>query len=257
MRNICMIVSYDGTSYSGFQTQVNQETIQDVIEDKLQRITGEKIKIISSGRTDAGVHARAQVFNFHTNSSIPTKRWCLAINDWLPKDIVVRAAYDVPLDFHARKWAKSKTYVYSINNHRYKDVFKQKYQLHYPTFLNTDEMKLALEHIVGEHDFTSFCSLKSDKSSHIRTIQRADLEVYNPSEFENRIDITITGNGFLRQMVRIIVGTLIEIGAGKRKSEDMKIILAAKDRLKAGSTALSDGLTLWEVHYKVSEMKML
>ncbi|MFS1514647.1 tRNA pseudouridine(38-40) synthase TruA [Chengkuizengella sp. SCS-71B] len=257
MRNICMIVSYDGTSYSGFQTQIKQKTIQDVIEEKLQKITGEDIKIISSGRTDAGVHARAQVFNFHTNSSIPSTRWCLAINDWLPQDIIVRAAFDVPLDFHARKYAKSKTYVYSINNHRYKDVFRQKYQLHYPRQLNVEEMKTALEVIVGEHDFTSFCSLKSDKTSHIRTIHRATLEEYKYLDLEHRIDITISGSGFLRQMVRIIVGTLLEIGAGKKKSEDMIAILNAKDRLKAGPTALSSGLTLWEVQYDYIDKKML
>ncbi len=240
-----MTVSYDGTAYNGFQTQPQKNTIQDKIEEAIMTLTGERVKIIASGRTDAGVHARGQVINFMTDSKIPVERWALAVNSRLPRDIVVLHAEEVPAEFHARKSAKRKTYCYTINCGRFPDVFQRWFQFHHPTPLNVEEMRKALQFIVGEHDFTSFCSRKSDKESHVRTIYEAVIEQEPPSV----IRVRITGNGFLYNMVRIIAGTLIEIGEGKRDSGDMRRILLAKDRTQAGPTAMAHGLMLWKVEY--------
>lgn len=255
MRNICIVVSYDGTSYYGFQSQPQKNTIQDKIEEAITVLTGEQVKIISSGRTDAGVHARHQVFNFMTGSPIPVKSWCLALNARLPKDIVALEAKEVALDFHSRRWAKRKTYCYTINNGRYPNVFRKHTEFHHPTKLNVEEMEKALAIIQGEHDFTSFCSRKSTKESHVRTLYETRLVrettqlVKDESVQSGVYYIFITGNGFLYNMVRIIVGTLIQIGEGKISSRAMADILSAKDRSAAGPTAEAHGLTLWEVNY--------
>jgi tRNA pseudouridine38-40 synthase len=254
MRNICMVVSYDGTAYYGFQTQPGGNTIQDKIESAIRSLTGETVSIIGSGRTDAGVHALGQVFNFKTESRIPVERWCLALNSWLPDDIVVLSAREVPPDFHARYAAKRKTYRYTINTNRFPDVVHRRFQLHHPAPLDLNAMREALQFIVGEHDFTSFTSTKSPLSSHVRTIYEAEIAtetMQNPNlpDPGEVIHIYLTGNGFLYNMVRIIVGTLIEIGEGKRKSSEMTEILAARDRSCAGPTAMAHGLMLWKVEY--------
>lgn len=247
-----MKVSYEGTSYSGFQTQPRARTVQAELERALSTITGEQIAVISSGRTDAGVHAHGQVFNFLTKSTMELRRWCLAVNNILPRDIIVVAVKEVSLDFHARKASNRKTYRYTINNYRYVDVFGRHVQYHHPTPLDVEAMQEAIGCLVGEHDFTSFCSARSTKSSHVRTIYEARLDVV---ELEHRTDpgqmlhIVITGNGFLYNMVRIIAGTLISIGEGKLSSADMGRILAARDRAEAGPTAAAQGLSLWEVCY--------
>lgn len=252
MRNLCMKVSYEGTAYSGFQTQPRARTVQAEIEQALSKITGEPIVIVSSGRTDAGVHAHGQVFNFLTKSRMELKRWCLAVNNILPRDIVVVAVKEVPLDFHARKAASRKTYRYTINNYRYVDVFSSPFQYHHPTPLNVEAMQEAIGCLIGEHDFTSFCSARSTKQSHVRMIYKAKLEAV---KLEHRSDagqllyFDITGNGFLYHMVRIIAGTLLSIGEGKLSSADMKRILLARDRGLAGPTAAAQGLSLWEVSY--------
>jgi len=246
MRNLCMTVSYVGTAYNGFQTQPGLETVQKHIEDAIMHLTGEETKIIASGRTDAGVHAIGQVFNFTTASAIPIRRWCLALNTRLPKDIVVWKAIEVPLDFHSRRSAKRKTYRYTINNNRFPDVFQRHTQFHHPTPLDVEAMRNGLSYLVGEHDFTSFTSRHSTKQSHVRTVYEATLEIEQPGV----IHIDITGNGFLYNMVRIIVGTLVWVGEGKLKSEQMANILAAQDRSFAGPTAVAHGLTLCEVFYE-------
>ncbi|ANE46811.1 tRNA pseudouridine synthase A [Paenibacillus swuensis] len=255
MRNLCMVVSYDGTKYFGFQTQPDGNTIQDRIEESIFRLTGEKLKITASGRTDAGVHARGQVFNFYTESVIPIERWCLALNNRLPDDIVILRATEVSEAFHSRRTAKKKTYCYTINANRYPDVFHQHLQFHHPTRLNVEEMQDSLKHLVGEHDFTSFASRKSTKESHVRTIYEARLvhEVDHTSYLSDQLGILklyVTGNGFLHNMVRIIVGTLLKVGEGKWSSHDMLRILEGKDRSLAGPTAVAQGLMLWEVFYE-------
>jgi tRNA pseudouridine38-40 synthase len=240
MRNICMVVSYDGTAYNGFQTQPIGRTIQDEIEKAIIRIDG-------SGRTDAGVHAYGQVFNFRTQSPIPVERWALALNTRLPNDIVIRRAEEVPESFHSRRWAKRKTYRYSIGTGKHPDVFRRSYQFHHYNPLDVEAMRRALEYLVGEHDFTSFTSIHSTKSSHVRTIYEARMEVS-----EGVIHTYITGNGFLYNMVRIIMGTLLWIGEGKWKSDYMAEILKAQNREKAGPKAMAHGLTLMDVSYSVN-----
>lgn len=245
MRNVCMRISYDGTTYHGFQTQPIGNTVQDVLEEAIRVLTGEQVSITASGRTDAGVHARCQVINFTTSSPIPIDRWALALNSRLPDDIVVLHAREVPMAFHSSYSAKRKTYRYGIDTSKFGDVFERKYRLHYPMPLRIQEMREALAHVVGTHDFTSFASRRSAKPSHVRTILDARLV-----ESEGKLDVFVTGTGFLYNMVRIIVGTLFWVGEGKLSSNDFKRILEACDRTAAGPTAMSHGLMLWEVEYE-------
>lgn len=253
MRNIALVIGYDGTEYNGFQTQPSGNTIQDHLEKAIRMVTGETVKLHGSGRTDAGVHARAQVAHFHTESAIPAERWSIALNTRLPKDIVVYDAWEVPLDFHARRWAKRKTYRYSIQNSKFPDLQHARTRFHYYRPLDTAAMKEALVYVEGEHDFTSFCTVRCDKESRVRTIYSADLFILrDPLPGDDQacsIHFEITGNGFLYNMVRIMAGTLIQIGQGKRRPTDMQMILQAKNRSLAGPTAVPHGLTLWRVEY--------
>jgi tRNA pseudouridine38-40 synthase len=246
MHNVRLTVSYDGTRYHGFQVQPGLETIQLQLQKAITKVSGESAQIVGSGRTDAGVHARAQVVNFVTRAPIPASRWCPALNTVLPNDIVVFKSEEVDLGFDARKSAKRKTYRYTINNNRYLNPLMKHVELHHPGPLHYEAMKNAVKAIVGEHNFTSFCSVRAGPENHVRTIYEADLS----RNCEGLIHLMITGNGFLYHMVRIIIGTLISIGEGKRDSEAMVHILQAKDRTQAGPTAKAHGLTLWEVHYE-------
>lgn len=250
MKNIRMTVSYDGTRYYGFQTQPGGNTVQDHLEKAIFHLTQEEVKVIGSGRTDAGVHAKGQVINFHTRSPIPPSNWMKAMNSKLPDDIIVMESKEVPLDFHARKDAVAKTYCYFINLGPVMDVFHKRYELHYPKPLNIDHMIQAAKILEGTHDFTSFTSIHSQQRSHIRTIHEIQLEQWKHG-YENgqKLKLTITGNGFLYNMVRIITGTLIEVGQGKRNWKEISSILEAKDRSKAGPTAPGHGLFLWRVNY--------
>jgi tRNA pseudouridine38-40 synthase len=253
MRNIFLVVSYIGTNYNGFQIQPNRVTVQGKLQEAIHMLTGETVKVEGSGRTDAGVHARGQTVTFRTESRIPIERWALALNARLPADIVVREAKEAPLDFHARRSAKRKTYRYTIENTRIPDVFYRHIRYHHPRPLNLKAMEEALPHFLGEHDFTSFCSKSSAKRSHVRTIYDIRLEREGPSDSADGrhgvLHLYVTGNGFLYHMVRIIAGTLIEIGEGKRLPSDIPRIRAARDRLAAGPTAEAHGLMLWEVEY--------
>ncbi|MNZ87194.1 tRNA pseudouridine synthase A [compost metagenome] len=255
MRNILMTVSYDGTNYFGFQTQPDGNTVQDYLESAIAGLTGEIVKIHGSGRTDAGVHAREQPFHFQTNSQIPIERWRLALNGRLPSDIRVITAKEAPLSFHSRRSAKQKTYRYTINGNRIPDVFQRHYQTHHPGHLDVEGMREGLSLLTGTHDYTSFASRHSTKASHVRTIYHAWIEVdHSPansgSDEQGVIHIYMTGNGFLQHMVRIIVGTLLQVGEGKRQPQDMKRVLEARDRAAAGPTAESKGLMLWKVEYE-------
>ncbi len=251
MRNLFLKINYVGTNYNGFQSQPQKNTIEDKLKAAIEKLTGEKVKIISSGRTDAGVHARGQVCNFHTSSPIPEENWCMALNTLLPHDIVVLEAKEVATEFHARRFAKRKTYRYTINPDRFIDVFQRGFQLHHPGKLEVESMIEALDAIVGAHDFTSFCSVRTDKLDRIRTIFEARLEQADPAYLgaKRPIHIYISGSGFLYNMVRIIAGTLIQVGEGKRSSQDMRRILDGKNRALAGPTAPSHGLILWSVEY--------
>lgn len=244
MRNICARVSYDGTAFSGFQSQPYGRTVQVEIEKAINHLTGESLIITASGRTDAGVHAMGQIFNFHTASSIPTERWAIALNTRLPKDIIILEVWDVPEGFHSRRSAKRKTYRYSIDIGKFPDVFSRAYRFHHPTPLNLEAMQEGLAHLVGRHDFTSFTSIRSTKPHHVRTVYEAEL-----MQDGMVIHMTITGNGFLYNMVRVIMGTLLQVGEGKREPGDMKRILEGKSRALAGPTAMPHGLMLMDVEY--------
>lgn len=244
MRNICAKVSYIGTDFNGFQAQPYGRTVQNEIEKAIRHLTGEATVIIGSGRTDAGVHAIGQVFNFHTASSIPTERWAIALNTRLPKDIVITDVRDVPDGFHARRSAKRKTYRYSIDTGKFPDVFARAYRYHHPTPLDLEAMRKGLAHLVGRHDFTSYTSIRSTKPHHVRTIYEASLRQEGQA-----LHMTITGNGFLYNMVRVIMGTLLWVGQGKLQPDDMKRILEGRSRALAGPTAMPHGLTLVDVDY--------
>ncbi|WP_046213336.1 tRNA pseudouridine(38-40) synthase TruA [Paenibacillus wulumuqiensis] len=254
MRNLCMTVNYDGSRYNGFQTQPDGNTVQDHLEKAIASIIGEKPKIHGSGRTDAGVHAVGQVFNFITESPVPADRWPLALNGRLPRDIIVTGSREVPLEFHSRRSAKRKTYRYTINANQYPDVFLRHMQLHHPGKLDVQAMEEAFHHFVGTYDFTSFASRYSQKQSHIRTVLETRLEIdYSQTRPHTRdqgiLHFYITGNGFLQHMVRIIIGTLIQVGEGKHKPDAIPGMIAACDRSAAGPTAVSKALTMWGVHY--------
>jgi tRNA pseudouridine38-40 synthase len=261
-RNIALVVSYDGTDYYGFQSQPDGNTIQDKLKEALYLITGEQIRVIGSGRTDAGVHAHGQVVNFRIASQIPIDRWALALNARLPDDIRIRSAHEVPIDFHASHDSVSKTYRYSIISSRFQNVFNRRYALHHPTPLDFEAMKDGLQYLIGEHDFTSFTSPQSTKRSHVRTILDARLEVeaYYPLEFgdDNRypgkqrglIHLYLTGSGFLYNMVRIVAATIIQVGERKIQPKRIADIVLGRNRSLAAPTALPHGLTLWQLQYE-------
>jgi len=245
MRNIKLTIEYEGTSYAGWQIQrKTKRTIQETIEKTLRKILQEKIKIIGSGRTDAGVHALGQVANFKTNSKIPLEKLQKAANALLPKDIVVNKIEEASSDFHARFQAKSKLYRYTILNRKYPCVFLRSWVYFYLYPLDVDLMRRQAKCLIGRHNFKSFqASAKLDRSS-IRTIKQ--IKIKNKSGL---ITIDIEADGFLYNMVRNIAGTLIEIGRARFPRGSMREILAFKDRTKAGPTAPACGLCLIKVNY--------
>lgn len=246
-RNVKLTVAYDGTDYYGFQDQNDPSlpTIQSRLEQAIAVVTKVSHRINGSGRTDAGVHALGQVVNFRTTASIPTDRFVPALNSVLPRDIVVTEAEEVPLDFHARFSAKRKTYRYWIETGKVPNVLRRRYSHFVSVPLNLDRLKQAAQRLVGEHDFASFQASGSNVKTTVRRIYRLDV-TSNP---DGLIEIEVEANGFLYNMVRIIVGTLIEVGRGKLAPEEIDDILAARDRNAAGPTAPPQGLCLLRVDY--------
>ena len=239
-----LTISYDGTNYCGWQIQPNGITIEEVINKTLQKLTGEPILVIGASRTDSGVHAMGNVAVFDTESTIPADRFAMALNQRLPEDIVIVKSEEVPLDFHPRYCDCSKTYEYHIINTRIPVPTKRLTNYFVSYNLNLDHMRQAAAYLVGEHDFVSFCNVRTDVENTVRTITALDI-----IENGNEITIRITGNGFLYNMVRIIVGTLIRVGRGFYTPEKVKEILEAKDRKAAGVTAPAHGLMLMEIKY--------
>lgn len=246
MTNYKMILQYDGSRYSGWQVQGNTEqTIQGKLQSVLEKMTGEEIEIHGSGRTDAGVHAMGQVANFKLQSAYEPeeiKRYC---NQYLPEDIVVLEVSEVPLRFHSRLNAIKKTYCYRIFLGEKPDVFRRKYVTPVAENLDINKMKAAAEVLLGTHDFTSFCGNRHFKKSAVRTIYEIRLE-----EKKDELDIYFTGNGFLQNMVRILTGTLLEVGTGKQEVCEMKEILEGRNRSLAGTMAAAKGLVLVNVEYE-------
>jgi tRNA pseudouridine38-40 synthase len=245
-RNIRLLVEYDGTFYHGFQVQDDPSlpTIQGELEAAIATICGETIRITGSGRTDAGAHALGQVVNFHTYSFVPIERFSVALNSVLPKDIRVKQAESVPFSFHARFDAIAKTYVYIVDNRPHASVFLRNYVYHVPQALDVAAIKEAAALLVGTRDYASFQTSGSSARTSIRTVYYLGVEAEG-----GIIKFIIRANGFLYNMVRNIVGTLLEVGKGKLMVEEIVAILAARDRSEAGPTAPAKGLYLVGVDY--------
>ncbi|MBQ7049198.1 MAG: tRNA pseudouridine(38-40) synthase TruA [Firmicutes bacterium] len=245
MTNYKLTIQYVGTRYDGWQRQGNTDnTIQGKLETLLSRLFGFPVEIIGSGRTDAGAHAFGQVANFHVPVDMSTQEILEYMNQYLPKDIAVSSVEKVDDRFHSRFNVKRKTYQYRIWNSYISNVFEKNFVYEVTDTLDVDRMKEAALYLIGEHDFKAFCSNKRMKKSTVRTIYEINIE-----ELEPEIRITITGNGFLYNMVRIIVGTLLEIGMGEKKPSDVPAMLAGKDRRTTGYTVPPSGLMLMEVEY--------
>lgn len=245
MRNIRLTLEYDGTCYHGWQRQKNALSIQEVVETALAKLTGEQVRLLGSGRTDAGVHAWAQVANFHTSSHIPLKAFHAGLNSLLPRDIAVLDAAAAPPDFHARKSARAKTYEYRILNRTSLSPLSRRYAWVIQDPLDLEAMARAAAALPGEHDFSTFRASGGSPGHAVRQILAA---AWHP-EREGHLRFSITANGFLRGMVRSLVGTMVEIGRGKRPPEDLAALLAQADRRLAGPTAPPQGLFLVEVIY--------
>ncbi len=243
--NYKMTIQYDGTRYKGWQSQKHTDTtIQGKLNHVLSQLACEPVEVQGSGRTDAGVHALGQVASFTLKKALPPREIMDYVNQYLPEDIGVVELTEASPRFHARLNAKSKTYVYRIWNSALPNVFGRKWMCTIPENLDLASMKEAAELLVGTHDFAAFCSLKQKKKSTVRTVFSLDVE-----QKGEEVCIVVTGNGFLHHMVRILVGTLVEIGQGKRKPEDIPEILESKNREWAGITMPARGLTLWQVTY--------
>lgn len=244
MRNIKLVIEYDGTAYNGWQSQKNGMGIEDVIKKAVYVLTDEDVKLIGSGRTDAGVHACGQVANFFTVSSIPGDKFAFALNSKLPYDIVIRESCEVSADFHARYSAVRKTYRYVLYNSVMPSALLYNRTCHVSGFLDLEKMKDAAGYLVGTHDFDAFRAKGSFTSSTIRTIY--DINIGTEGML---INIDVTGNGFLYNMVRIIAGTLVYVGTGKIDPVMIKDIIQKRNRVLAGKTLIPGGLYLMKVDY--------
>ncbi len=245
MRNFKLTLCYDGSRYDGWQKQGNTEnTIQQKLETLLSRLLEQDIEVAASGRTDAGVHARKQVCSFLAETDMDCS-WLLAeIRKYLPEDIGAVSLEDAPPRFHARLNCRGKTYVYRVWCSPEPNVFERKYVYNYPDSLDIEAMKSAASALVGEHDFSAFTSAKHMKKSAVRRIDEIDISREN-----GEIRFSVTGSGFLYNMVRIIIGTLLEVGTGARSIKSAREALDSRDRKNAGFTAPAKGLTLWDVYY--------
>ena len=250
MRNLKLVVAYDGTEYSGWQVQPNACTIQGTLASAIGRITGEKVLPQGSGRTDAGVHALAQVATFVTASPIPAENLATALNDILPTSIRVLQAGEVPQKFHVRKSARAKTYRYRMYRGAICSPFLARYVWHYPYPMDESSMQQASQLVVGEHDFTSFAAVDPEREaqgepvSNVRTIFESNWQ-----RCQDEFVYTVSGNGFLHHMVRNLVGTFLLVGKGTLQPADIGRILEAKERSAAGATAPASGLYLVSVEY--------
>ena len=245
MRNIKLTIEYDGKDFNGWQKQPNKLNIQGSIEQAIYQITGEEVELNASGRTDAGVHALGQVANFKTNSNIPIEKFAIAINTKLKRSIRILKAEEVDEKFHSRLSCKRKTYRYIINNSQQGTAIYRNLETNIPYRLDELKMNDAAKYFIGEHDFKAFKASGTSSKSSIRTIY--DAKVYRQGD---RIYIELTGNGFLYNMVRIISGTLVEVGIGKIQPEEIDKIIQSRDREKAGKTLPPQGLYLVKVEYE-------
>lgn len=247
-QNIKLTLAYDGTHYHGWQRQTNAITLQQTIEEKLEVMVGEPVTLVASGRTDAGVHALGQVCHFITRSPIPPDAIKKGLNSLLCDDILIKDAQYVPLDFHARYDAKRKTYEYRIVNTPLPDLFRRNFCWHIPVPLNLEAMAQCLSLLKGTHDFSSFRSSGSQNQNPVRTLHVAEVKGVSRGE----LIVTLEADGFLRHMVRNIVGTLVQAGLNKMDLDAFEGIVSARDRRMAGIKAPAQGLFLIQVTYQAS-----
>lgn len=244
LKRVKLTVAYDGTNYCGWQIQPNGITIESELNKHLSELLGEEIRVIGASRTDAGVHARGNVAVFDTSARMPAERISYAMNTRLPDDIRIQESCEVASDFHPRFCDTEKAYEYKICNRRFPDPCSRLYSLFYYWDLDVERMQRAADYLVGTHDFTSFCTNKPEVTDRVRTIY--SLDVMRDGDM---VTIRVRGNGFLYNMVRIIVGTLLRVGSKMMEPEEIPKILEARDRSRAGDTARPQGLTLVEIKY--------
>lgn len=245
MRNILLTLCYDGSNYHGWQIQKNALTVQEVFQKSLYNIIQEKVDIKGCSRTDAGVHANMYCVSMKINSDIPCERLKMAINRFLPDDVAVTSVKEVPMDFHARYSCIGKEYIYKIWNEPVRNPFFNGRALHYWYRLDIDKLNKAAVNYIGKHDFTSFCTLDNrDPDNMVRTVKSFSIEKDN-----GLVTMRVSADGFLYNMVRIMVGTLLRVAMGKMEPDDIKDVLLQKDRAKAGPTAVPYGLYLNKVFY--------
>lgn len=244
MRRIMLVVAYDGTDYCGWQIQPNGITIEEVINRELSRILKENICVIGASRTDSGVHALGNVAVFDTEARIPAEKVSFALNQSLPEDIRIQESLQVPSDFHPRRCKSCKSYEYDIYNHTFENPLNRRYSCFVHRTLNLQKMQQAADFLVGTHNFKSFCNIHTQVEDTVRTIYNCHISCE-----EHLIRIHIEGNGFLYNMVRIIAGTLIEIGMGEYEPTYIKEIIAGQNRELAGKTAPARGLRLVKIQF--------
>ena len=244
MKRIMLTVAYDGTDYHGWQYQNNGKTIEGELNKALSSLLQKNIEVIGASRTDAGVHAMCNVAVFDTDAGIPAEKYSYALNQMLPDDIRVRKSMEVPADFHPRKTDTVKTYEYQIDCEEFADPLKTRYAYFTYVPLDASKMQEAAFHLIGTHDFKSFCSVNTTATTTVRTIH--DIQVIRDGV---DIIVRVTGNGFLYNMVRIIVGTLMDVGRGKYEPSKVKDILEVTDRTAAGPTVPACGLMLKELRF--------
>ncbi|MDA8353500.1 MAG: tRNA pseudouridine(38-40) synthase TruA [Firmicutes bacterium] len=245
MSKFKMVIAYDGTDFAGFQRQPGQRTVQGVLEETLTRITRRPVAVTGAGRTDAGVHALGQVTHFESDCPIPFNRWVRVVNDGLPRDLQAKKVEPAAPGFHARKDAYWKRYRYTLDTNRVPNLFCRRFRTPFPRRLELNPMRQAARYLVGTHDFTSLSAARAQVEHRVRTLYHCDVSEDEPGIFT----IQVVGDGFLYHMVRILAGTLVEVGLGKRPPDDIPRILSAKDRSVAGKTLPPDGLVMMEVGY--------
>lgn len=246
MKRVMLIVSYDGTNYHGWQVQPFAVTVEGVLNQALCSLTGEQIQVIGASRTDAGVHARGNVAVFDTGSRIPGEKFSYALNQYLPDDIVIQSSKEVAATFHPRRCDCIKTYEYTVLNRTFPLPEYRNMAFFYYGALDIEKMRIAARAFLGKHDFAGFCSSGAQVQSTVRTVY--SLEILHDLK-EEILRIRIRGDGFLYNMVRIIAGTLLEVGKGNLRPEDMERIIISRERKEAGPTAPAKGLKLLGVEY--------
>ncbi|MEI7885530.1 MAG: tRNA pseudouridine(38-40) synthase TruA [Clostridia bacterium] len=247
MARIALKISYDGTNYNGWQKQIEPQnvcTLQDTIEAVAKKLFKQELKLYAAGRTDAGVHAYSQVAHFDVQTAMPIEKMSAALNGLLSNDIRIIGVAEVDSSFHARFSPHSKTYRYTVDTARVQNVFHRLYTAHYPRELDLQLMQKCLHDLIGEHDFEAFCAANSGRQNFVRTISEAKLW-----QDEQLYILELTGNGFLYNMVRIIVGSLMEIGSGKLAPDILRKALISKKRSDLGVTFGPEGLSLWQLAY--------